>query len=123
MAADILGEAQDESRDELLRIWAKLMAALIDSSKAHGCRREFVEIVRQLEPLDAVVLKFLADPSRMDPNRLTVIANRLEAPEDHVNLSFRNLLRLELAWQNSPPHRELQPVITTLGRQLLAAIS
>jgi hypothetical protein len=122
MAAEILGQAQDENRDELLRVWAKLMAALIDAKRAHVCRREFVEVVRQLEPLDATVLPLLANPASMSPTRLAFIASQLNTSHDQVEVSFRNLLRLELAWQSTPPSRSVQPVVTALGRQLLAVV-
>ena len=119
----LLEYAQDESRDELLELWAKLLAAAADPARARGYRREFVDIVRRLEPLDVLVLPILADGAELAPSRREVIASRLSARQDDVVLSFRNLHKLELTSPEEGINPRSQPYLLPLGRQLLALVS
>jgi len=120
MAAQILEEVQDESRDELLKIWAKLMAALVDSSRAPKCRREFVEIAKQLEPLDAQVLPIFARSEGLEPTRIDFAAAQLHSTQDQVRLAARNLFRLELTQDNG--NLNYSPHLLPLGRQFLEIV-
>lgn len=119
----LLREAQNESRDELLDIWAKLLAAAMDPKRSKTYRREFVDIVRQLEPLDVQVLPLLTDYASYEPSRQTCISNRLAVAEEQVLLSFRNLRRLELTEDLPGAALGVKPTATILGRQLLALVS
>jgi predicted transcriptional regulator len=123
MAAEILGQVQDENRDELLKIWAKLMAAIVDEKRAPLCRREFVEIAKQLEPLDSRVLPMLASGAHLAPSRVENISSRLRVDQDQVRLAFRNLLRLQLVDQHPQGNDQGHPFVTPLGRQFLAALA
>jgi hypothetical protein len=54
----LLEAAQDEGRPELQAIWAALLAnATIDNGRK--VRRDFFNVVRKLEPIDAVVLRLV----------------------------------------------------------------
>ena len=122
MAAEILGQAQDESRDELLKIWAKLMAALLDERKAALCRREFVEIASKLEPLDAIALEVLANNGNLAPSRRDHVMQKAGATSDEVLLAFRNLEKLGLT-SGMVGLGPGKPFLMPLGRQLLTVIS
>jgi len=52
----LLMSAQDEGRDELLDLWAALLAAASDPARRKAYRREFVAIAKELEPVDIIVL-------------------------------------------------------------------
>jgi|GEM_PF-2305710 len=123
MAAEILGSAQDECREELLKIWAKLMAAVIDASKSAKCRREFVDIANQLEPIDTRVLPLLAAQMALAPDRTTYVADRLKAEHDQVKLAFRNLERLGLITNFDAGNQQVYPFASPLGRQFLAVLA
>jgi hypothetical protein len=120
----LLEAARNEHREELVEIWASLLATAADPARRGIYRAEFVEIARKLDPLDALVLPKVAESGEFDPTKLRVISDRLQAPELHIENSFRNLARLDLA--APPPHQLLnaraQPYLTALGRQFLMAV-
>jgi hypothetical protein len=122
MAAEILGQAQDENRDDLLKVWAKLMAAVVDASKASRCRREFVGIAKQLEPLDARILPLLAIPTTYEPSRVEYVSVQLKADRDQVSIACRNLERLGLVVLDAGNNQKVYPLATALGRQFLAML-
>ncbi|HWU25438.1 MAG TPA: Abi-alpha family protein [Rhizomicrobium sp.] len=117
----LLSAAQEEGREELQDIWARLLAAALDPSRKHLFRREYVEIVRRLEPLDTLVLRQLNTSTNLTPNRLAWIANRLSKAEDEVALAFRNLQKLELI---EPPgaNNVHVPLPSALGKQFLVTV-
>ena len=58
IATELLTGAQDESRDELIELWARLLANALDP-KLNSVRHSFVAAVKAMDPLDAVVLRFV----------------------------------------------------------------
>jgi len=58
IAIPMLHGAADEDREELVNLWSRLLANAMDP-KLNNIRYEFIEIVRQLNPIDAVVLRAL----------------------------------------------------------------
>jgi hypothetical protein len=119
---EILSAAAETSAPELKQLYANLIAAAIDPKRASRYRREFVEIVRQLEPLDAVVLPMLNRDDGLAPSRREYIATILAVGSDQIELCFRNLLRLELVWKGqNAGNQQFQPLTTALGKEFLAA--
>lgn len=122
-AVDELADAaQNEPREELRMLWTQLLAAMFDPMRAPRFRKEFIEIAKQLEPLDAAVLPFLVDTARLDPSRLINVSSRTGADVDAVQNSFRNLRRLELTFEMSGGAPQVYPYVTALGRQFLACV-
>ncbi len=116
----LLTNAQEEDRDELVDLWARLLAAAMDPSRKRHYRREFVDIVRKMEPLDAAILPLLNDNTAMTPTRREVVASRLQVSSDEVLLAFRNLEQLDLVSPYmSPASQKVHPVTKPLGRELL----
>lgn len=119
----LLTHAQNETREELLRIWAQLLAASMDPTRSHLYRREYVEIVRRLEPLDARVLKRLPTSLAGHINQRNSFATEFKVNPGEIDVSFRNLVALELA---APPGKQavaagvLYP--TALGLELLRVL-
>ena len=73
LAIPIMIAAADESRDELLDLWAALLAAAADSGKSNAFRLKFIEVVKRMDPLDPLVLRRLA-AGRADFLDLTQLA-------------------------------------------------
>lgn len=122
----ILKAAQDENRDELQDIWAKLIAAAIDPAKSPRYRREYVEIIKKFEPLDARVLMALESvvPMNPSPSQRSFLARRFSKGEDEIELALKTLVTLECAmdpllrangFTQSIPNVHL----TALGRELI----
>ncbi len=57
----ILDAAQDETREELRELWATLLANAMDPSRDQSFRLEFIDTLRRMNPLDALILKKLKE--------------------------------------------------------------
>jgi len=94
-----------ESRDELLDIWAALLAAAADPKKSRSFRLKFIEIVKLMDALDAAVLAAGAKNTgavAFDRNKLEVLAAALHCRTDEVAISLENLERFGLAHRLAP---------------------
>jgi hypothetical protein len=58
VALPILRGAADEDRDELVDLWARLLANAMDP-KLNSVRQWFIDAVRKMDPVDAIVLRFI----------------------------------------------------------------
>jgi abortive infection alpha-like protein len=58
IATELLSGAQEESRDDLIELWARLLANALDP-KLGGVRHSYIDAVKRMDPPDAVVLNFL----------------------------------------------------------------
>src|SRR5215469_15117291 len=56
LAVLILERAQDEGRHALIELWARLLANAVDPSRSN-LRLAFIEIVKQMDPPDAMVIE------------------------------------------------------------------
>lgn len=117
--------AMDEDRDALQNLWARLLAAAVDKSRADLVRTNYIDIVKQLDPIDALVLSELSG-SQPNTNRnlRNEIAGELGLPPDQIEVSLLNLHRLGLV----APVFDLkiesgQVYLATLGRELLRALN
>ncbi|HEY4113413.1 MAG TPA: Abi-alpha family protein [Rhizomicrobium sp.] len=122
IAIDLLKGAQDEDRDELVHIWAALLARAMDPDTRKSYRRQFAEVARSLEPLDAVALSILAAPGRLEPHRAAFVAKQTGATHDEVSLAIESLRNLGLI-QSGPAITATHPGLLPLGRAFLAAVS
>jgi hypothetical protein len=119
LALPLFAAARDETREELQELWARLLAAAMDPSRRSLVRREFIEIVKQIEPLDARVLEELRDITGAIPNRRDHIASTFQLPADDVEVSFEALSGLGLL---TVKQGGVIATFTTKGRMLMAAL-
>ena len=120
LALPLFAAARDETREELQELWARLLAAAMDPSRRSLARREFIEIIKQIEPLDARVLEELRDITGAIPNRRDHIAATFQLPIDDVEVSFEALAGLGLL---TVKEAGVTATFTTKGRMLMAALS
>jgi hypothetical protein len=59
-AIPILEAAADEENEELEDLWSCLLAAAMDASRPDGMRQLFIQVVKQLDPMDAILADRLA---------------------------------------------------------------
>jgi Abortive infection alpha len=113
--------ALDEDRVELQELWARLLAAASDPDRATRVRASFVDIIKQLDPLDAVVLKKLdSEPKQPNRNEGNDIAAEMGVPTDEVRVSLLNLGRLNLIGARHGEQVEGGSVyLAAIGRELL----
>ena len=117
----LLIAAADEDRDELQEIWARLLAAAADPQRAQSFRAQFIDAARQLDPLDAAVLRSAGERTgglvrHEDQNEL---AQQLKVRRDEVEVSLRNLARLDL--MAHPTNVDFH--VSAFGREFLRAIA
>jgi hypothetical protein len=116
----ILVAAADESRDELQDIWARLLAAAADPSRAKSFRIAFIDAVKKMDPLDAAVLESAQERGgNLAGTVLNDLATLLDASRDEIDVSVTNLTKLELAQRTHPP----DATVSAFGREFLRAVS
>jgi hypothetical protein len=105
MAAALISGAQEESREELMELWARLLANAIDPNK-NTVRRSFIEAVKMMDPPDALVLRemYSRHISRVtrnqiqSPNNTTIpdLAGAISLTPDDTEASLKHLLSMGL---------------------------
>ena len=110
--------AADEDRDELQEIWAGLLAASADPARKRTFRMKFIEIAKQLDPLEAGVLKEIASAvGQASPAARGSAKAKFAVGDDEVGISVANLLELGLL---SNPSGSI--LMSPLGREFLKAV-
>jgi hypothetical protein len=100
IALPILRGAADQDRDELIDLWARLLANAMDP-KLNSVRHLFIEAVKAMDPPDAKTLHHLyVEKAARIPLRgegdhanrsIAYISKRLGARQDDVEVSIRHL--------------------------------
>ena len=124
MAIPLIGAAQDEGREELIDLWARLLATAFDPVTRAHYRRDFTGIAGALEPIDAICLfKLDSAMTKAWRYRRESLAKAMKQPQDRVDLALRNLARLDLIDLARLDGTDFQPFVTPLGREFLAALA
>jgi len=111
VALPILRGAADEDREELVDLWARLLANAMDP-KQNSVRQWFTDAVKRMDRMDAVVLRYIYETKisevragRTDTVSDTVgvanIAVAIGRRKDEVEVSLRHLQEL-LFFDKSP---------------------
>jgi len=123
VAMPLIGVAQDEGRQELVDLWARLLATALDPSARHHYRREFVVIAAALEPMDLLCLEKLdCGLTKAWRYRRESVAKALGQSQDRVDLALGSLARLGLIDPAKLDGTDFQPFVTPLGREFLTAL-
>jgi hypothetical protein len=115
----ILEASADESREEILDLWVSLLAAAMDPRRASNVRTSFVDIIKRMDPTDALVFRELPVVAAMGallPTMRAFLSSRFGKREDDIEVSFFNLLELGLAFGGND-----QIKIQTLNKIWLSA--
>jgi hypothetical protein len=120
LAIPLLRAAYDENRCELQDLWARLLAAAMDPSRAASVRQSFIAAVAQLDPLDARVLVWMPSYSGPDiVNLADKACKELSAGHDEIQISFVNLAKVGCIYDEA--RRWQHPILLPFGRKLLSA--
>lgn len=112
IAAALIAGAQEESREELAELWARLLANAMDP-KLSSVRHSFIEAVKEMDPTDALVLAELykrklvvvrRSTSGHAPNTTSIpdVAKAINRRENDVEVSLRHLLSIGFFDQQQP---------------------
>lgn len=126
-AIPLLEAASLETNETLLGIWTDLLAAAMDPARANDVRLSYIDVVRKMDPTDALVLKQIVETENHNPQSALRehIASRLEKRSTDVETSFSNLVDLGLvALHKYSDTLNLDAVrITARGREFLRIIA
>jgi hypothetical protein len=127
IAVPLLSAAVDETRSDLQELWARLLANAMDPARAGTIRQRFIEALKQMDPLDALVLRQVYEmPSVMAPTVAAFLAGSLKTREGQIEVSFENLHRVGCMPSMNIPGLLSQPAsmhLTAFGRELMDALS
>ena len=132
VALPLLHAAQDETREQLREMWARMLANGMDPNKRDSIRQSVIAAVKSFDPLDALILQRAFD---MSPNK----GKSADFPEglekevgvtsdDEFELSLSNLSSLGCISSSSKMfesdiHITTGVSLTALGREILRACS
>jgi hypothetical protein len=121
----LLTAAADEDEAILQDLWARLLAAAMDPHRKGVVRQRFVETVKQLDPIDALVLRAIYENggAAWNVSGRDVIASRLGCGVEEVVVSFANLDRLGCAGFTDNTGPRIQPYVSAYGKLLMNAVN
>lgn len=95
IALPLLHGASSEDREELLDLWARLLAAAMDPRRTKDVRLSYIETVKSMDPTDALVFVSI-DNSMINAGRSvrSIVSEKIGKTESDVEVSFLNLLQL-----------------------------
>jgi Abortive infection alpha len=112
--------AADESREELVDIWARLLAAAADPARSKSFRLAFIETAKNMDPLDAAVLRYANEHGGGITGQIrNEAAAELHASRDEVDVSIVNLAKLGLMEEGST----ISAAVLAFGREFLRTVS
>jgi hypothetical protein len=98
VAVPLLEAAQGETREELQDIYAALLANAMDPRFSNDVRPEFITTVKDLQPLDAAVLRFAKESYLTKEKRRFNQGELADALKDQrptaIELSLNHLIKL-----------------------------
>ena len=120
VAIPLIQAAYDESRPELQELWAALIAAAMDPARSSRVRLRFIEIVKEFDPLDALLLRQRnRQTDDMKPHAMGHIGKVLGISVDETLVSVENLNRLGCLYRN--PNNLMDFSVSSFGKELLRA--
>jgi Abortive infection alpha len=124
-AIPILSAAADEENEGLQDIWARLLAAAMDPKRRDGMRQAFVESVKQMDPMDALVLEAIRKngthpwPSQ---NGAQTITTSLSCSREEVVVSLEHLAKLDCIWFQDSTGAHVLPCLSPFGTLLTKTV-
>jgi hypothetical protein len=123
-AIPIWQAAADEENEELQDPWSRLLAAAMDPKRRDAMRQSFVRAVKQMDPMDALVLKAIRDNGGQTwrPSGRDVVARKLNYTNDEVTVSFEHLAELDcISFQDTGPR--IHPNMKPFGTLMMNVVS
>ena len=118
----LLAAAADEEDDELQDVWASLLAAAADPERAKSFRVDFIDTVKQMDPLDAAVLKkmVLAPDRKGNEDVAEWLARAFQVTRDETYFSLQRLAQLKCLAED--PEGMPFPRVSPKGKLLIRAV-
>lgn len=125
VALPLLHAAQDETREELREMWARMLANGMDPNRSASLRRSVIDTVKGFDPLDAVILQMTFDRSlNKEVAYFKNSQDELGVSSDEFELSFSNLEKLGCIFNRTHTSEGIMVVsLSSLGREVIRACS
>jgi hypothetical protein len=112
VAAALIAGAQEESREELAELWARLLAAALDPATTNAVRHFFFAAAKELDPMDVRLLQHmhvnnvqsihLGGGQVISPDAsVEATSKHLGARPDDIEVSLSHLEALQFLWRNN----------------------
>ena len=110
-------------RDGLRQLWAGLLAAAMDPARTNLVGLSLIELLKQMEPLDALVLPQLVAgfPTASGSDLADALATKFHVTHDEAFFSLEHLHELGCLAQS--PLSFPRPQVGAKGRVLIRAVS
>ena len=118
----LLEAASEESDETLQDMWAELLANAMDPKKDTSLRQIFIEALRQMEPIDALVFRKMAEKAPNEALGSEDLMERLRCRETLAAVSLDRLADLGVLREMDGPGTP-HYVVTALGTELYLASS
>lgn len=119
IAIPLFEAAQGDPREEMIDLWARLLANAMDPARSGDVRPEFVTTVQKLEPIDAAVLDIVSDfVANSKAPTLPEITQKAARRDSAISLSLDHLSDLKCVRANSGNHYGM----TDFGKELMFAL-
>ena len=114
-------EAASEETDETLQdMWANLLANALDPNRDTSLQRIFIEALSQMEPIDALVFRTMAEKAPNEALSSKDVGERLDCRETLAAVSMERLIDLGVLREMGGPGMP-HYVVTALGTELYLA--
>jgi hypothetical protein len=123
VAIPLIAAAINEDRDVLKQLWAKLLANALDPNRANLVRPSLIDLLKQFDPLDALILETLVTKrDHVGGNDLAEgLSEMFKVSRDEAFLSLEHLH--ELGCLSHSPDALARPGVSAKGRILIRAVS
>jgi hypothetical protein len=113
--------AENEDREELREIWARLLAAAMDPARSKLMRLRFIETAKRLAPLDAALIRRVFETKATEQFETLRLGADFQKSNDEIVVSIDNLVDLGCLVRN--PTQLTLANITPYGREFVRACS
>ncbi len=136
LAAPLLEACMDESREEMQKLWAGLLATARDPKRKRYFKIEFIEIFKKMDPSDALVLQTIWEiapdarwgdvKSRFNPEAphqvtfLDILSRFISLEDFEIFASLEILRRFGLLSEHGLNN---EPQFTPLGKTFMMAVN
>jgi Abortive infection alpha len=123
-ATPILQAAADEENQELQDLWSRLLAAAMGPSRADSMRQSFIHTVKQMDPMDALVLDAVRENGNetWNTNGRDVIARKFSCAHEEVIVSLQHLFDLDCIFFRDDGGPRIQPYMKPFGTLLMNVV-
>jgi len=93
----ILENAVLEEREDIIDLWVKLLAAAMDPKRAQNVRYIYAEMLKKMDPTDALVFRELKTTGNGSNNLCYVLGTKLSLKPTQIEISLANLMDMGCA--------------------------